>query len=575
MRRIVKYLKPYIWQILLVLALVFVQAMTDLKLPDYMSKIVNEGVLLGDNGVILSTGLEMLAIALVGAVCTIAAGFLASRVATGYARDLRNAIFEKVENYSLSEFDKFSTASLITRTTNDVQQVQMVMIIFLRMIVLAPIMAIGGLSKAIAKNPSMTWIIAASVLCLFVLMGILFSVGLPKMKRMQSLVDKLNLVTRENLTGMRVIRAFNTKSYEEKRIDEANRNLTKTSLFVNRLMVIMQPVMMLLMNLTTVLIIWVGANAVGAGSMQVGDMMAFMQYAMQIMFSFLIVSMIFIMIPRASVSAGRIADVLETEPTILDPVQPLDHSDVQGLVEFDDVTFCYPGAQEPTLEHISFTAKPGETTAIIGGTGSGKSTVINLLPRFYDATEGEIRIDGIPIRQMTQHGLRDKIGFVPQKGILFSGTIRSNITYGAHDISEEEIWKAADIAQATEFISRLPEGLDTPISQGGTNVSGGQKQRLSIARALAKKPEIYIFDDSFSALDFKTDAALRKALKDNIDKATMIIVAQRISTVVDAEQIIVLDEGKIAGKGTHEQLMKTCDVYREIALSQLSEEELA
>ena len=575
MRRIAKYLKPYIGQILVVLVLVYVQAMTDLQLPDYMSRIVNEGVLIGDNGVILSIGLKMIAVTLLGAVCTIAAGFLAARVATGYARDLRSAVFNKVENYSLSEFNKFSTASLITRTTNDVQQVQMVMIIFLRMIVMAPIMAIGGLTKAIGTNPSMTWIIAASVLCRFVLMGLLFTLGLPKMKKMQSLVDRLNLVTRENLTGMRVIRAFNTEKYEEQRVDEANRNLTKTSLFVNRLMVIMQPFMMLLMNLTTVLIIWVGANAVGAGTMQVGNMMAFMQYAMQIMFSFLVVAMIFIMIPRASVSAGRIADVLETESTILDPKDPVRHTDVKGQVAFKDVTFTYPGAEAPALEHISFTARPGETTAIIGSTGSGKSTIINLLPRFYDTTTGTIEIDGVPIQAMSQHDLRDKIGFVPQKGILFSGTIRSNIAYGAPDISEEEIWRAADIAQATEFISQLEHGLDTPIAQGGTNVSGGQKQRLSIARALAKKPEIYIFDDSFSALDFKTDAALRKALKENVEEATMIIVAQRISTVVDAEQIIVLDEGKIAGIGKHRDLMRDCEVYREIALSQLSEEELA
>lgn len=575
MRRIAKYLKPYLWQIAAVLALVFVQAMTDLQLPDYMSQIVNQGVLAGDTGAILATGLKMIGITLLGSVCTIASGYLASRVATGYARDLRAEVFNKVEQFSLTEFNKFSTASLITRSTNDVQQVMMIMIIFLRMIVMAPIMAVGGILKAVETNPSMTWIVAAAVACLFVLMGLLFTLGMPKMKIMQKLVDRLNLVTRENLTGMRVIRAFNTENYEEQRLDKANRDLTKTSLFVNRLMTIMQPMMMLLMNATTVLIIWVGANAVGAGTMQVGDMMAFMQYAMQIMFSFLMVSMIFIMIPRASVSAGRIADVLETVPTITDPKAPKTTPQANGLVEFRDVTFAYPGAEAPALEHISFTAKPGQTTAIIGSTGSGKSTIVNLLPRFYDVTEGDILIDGVSVKQMSQHALREKIGFVPQKGVLFTGTIRSNIAYGAPGISEEEIYKAADIAQATEFISNLPEGLDTPIAQGGTNVSGGQKQRLSIARALAKKPEIYVFDDSFSALDFKTDAALRAALKQNMGQATCLLVAQRISTVVDAEQIIVLEEGKIAGIGTHKELMQTCRVYREIALSQLTEEELA
>lgn len=575
MRRIAKYLKPYLWQIAAVLALVFVQAMTDLQLPDYMSQIVNQGVLAGDTGAILATGLKMIGITLLGSVCTIASGYLASRVATAYARDLRAAVFDRVEQFSLTEFNKFSTASLITRSTNDVQQVMMVMIIFLRMIVMAPIMAVGGILKAVETNPSMTWIVAAAVACLFVLMGLLFTLGMPKMKIMQKLVDRLNLVTRENLTGMRVIRAFNTENYEEQRLDKANRDLTKTSLFVNRLMTIMQPMMMLLMNATTVLIIWVGANAVGAGTMQVGDMMAFMQYAMQIMFSFLMVSMIFIMIPRASVSAGRIADVLETVPTITDPQTPKTTPQANGLVEFRDVTFAYPGAEAPALEHISFTAKPGQTTAIIGSTGSGKSTIVNLLPRFYDVTGGDILIDGVSVKQMSQHALREKIGFVPQKGVLFTGTIRSNIAYGAPGISEEEICKAADIAQATEFISKLPEGLDTPIAQGGTNVSGGQKQRLSIARALAKKPEIYVFDDSFSALDFKTDAALRAALKQNMGQATCLLVAQRISTVVEAEQIIVLEEGKIAGIGTHKELMQTCRVYREIALSQLTEEELA
>ena len=575
MRRIAKYLKPYLWQIAAVLALVFVQAMTDLQLPDYMSQIVNQGVLAGDTGAILATGLKMIGITLLGSVCTIASGYLASRVATAYARDLRAAVFDRVEQFSLTEFNKFSTASLITRSTNDVQQVMMVMIIFLRMIVMAPIMAVGGILKAVETNPSMTWIVAAAVACLFVLMGLLFTLGMPKMKIMQKLVDRLNLVTRENLTGMRVIRAFNTEHYEEQRLDKANRDLTKTSLFVNRLMTIMQPMMMLLMNATTVLIIWVGANAVGAGTMQVGDMMAFMQYAMQIMFSFLMVSMIFIMIPRASVSAGRIADVLETVPTITDPQTPKTTAQANGLVEFRDVTFAYPGAEAPALEHISFTAKPGQTTAIIGSTGSGKSTIVNLLPRFYDVTGGDILIDGVSVKQMSQHALREKIGFVPQKGVLFTGTIRSNIAYGAPGISEEEIYKAADIAQATEFISNLPEGLDTPIAQGGTNVSGGQKQRLSIARALAKKPEIYVFDDSFSALDFKTDAALRAALKQNMGQATCLLVAQRISTVVEAEQIIVLEEGKIAGIGTHKELMQTCRVYREIALSQLTEEELA
>lgn len=576
MRKLTKYLKPYGWNILFICGLVFITAMTDLQLPDYMSQIVNEGVVLGETGVILRVGLKMLGVALLGAIASICTGFLASRTGAGLARDLRHGVFAKVEGFSLTEFDKFSTASLITRTTNDIQQVQMVVIMMLRMVLQAPIMAIGGITKAVGKNPSMSWIIAAAVACMFVLIFLLFNIAMPRFKKLQKLVDRLNLVTRESLVGLRVIRAFNTQAYEEEKFKQANTDLTKTHLFVNRMMVMMQPIMMLLLNITTISIIWIGSHYVGEGIFAVGDMMAFMQYSMQIMFAFLMVSMIFIMIPRASVSANRIAEVLESQTAINDPEHPKTAVEGEkGKVEFRHVSFRYPGAEEPVLHDIDFTAYPGQTTAFIGSTGSGKSTLVNLIPRFYDVSEGELLVDGVSVKEQRQHDLREKIGYVPQKGVLFTGDIQSNILYGNPDANRQTMEQAASIAQATEFIQQTEQGYQTEISQGGTNVSGGQKQRLSIARALAKHPEILIFDDSFSALDFKTDAALRRALQQQTQGVTTLIVAQRISTIVHADQIIVLDEGRIVGKGTHEQLLQSCEVYREIAYSQLSKEELA
>jgi ATP-binding cassette subfamily B multidrug efflux pump len=485
-------------------------------------------------------------------------------------------LFERVENFSNTEFDKFSTASLITRSTNDVTQIQMVVFLLLRIVFFAPIMGVGGIIMALNKSTSMWWIIALAVLALICLIGVVFSVSLPKFRIMQSLIDRLNLVTRENLSGMMVIRAFNMQKFEEDRFDKANVDLTSTSLFVNRVMVTMFPFMMIIMNGLSLLIIWVGAHQVAQSSMQVGDMIAFLQYSMQIVFAFLMLSMMFIIIPRASVSGGRIADVLETKPSIHDPQEPKQFKEpFSGAVEFRDVSFRYPDALEDVLHNISFTAHPGQTTAFIGSTGSGKSTVVNLIPRFYEATSGSILVDGTDIRQVRQHDLRDKIGYIPQRGMLFSGTIGSNLRYADEDAPDDSLKEAADIAQASEFIFEKPEGLEAEISQGGANVSGGQKQRLSIARALVKKAPIYIFDDSFSALDFKTDSALRKALKEKTSSSTVLIVTQRVSTIKNADQIIVLDEGKVVGKGRHEELMEDCETYREIAMSQLSMEELA
>jgi len=525
---------------------------------------------------ILRVGVQMLLLTLLSVACTITVGFLAARTAAGLARDLRKGVFEKVENFSNAEFDKFSTASLITRTTNDVTQVQMVTMMMMRMVIYAPIMGVGGIIRAMGKGSSMWWLIAVAVAVLLSLIAIVFSIALPKFKIIQKLVDRLNLVARENLTGMMVIRAFNRQAFEEARFDQANLDLTAVSLFVNRVMVVMMPLMMFIMNGLTLAIIWAGAHQVAAANMQVGDMMAFLQYAMQIVMSFLMLSMMFIMLPRAAVSGDRIADVLETEPTIRDMTTPQTFpAPFKGTVEFRDVGFRYPGADENVLCGINFTAQPGQTTAIIGSTGSGKSTVVNLIPRFYDVTEGAILIDSVDIRAVTQHDLRDKIGYIPQRGVLFSGDIESNLRYAAEDADEETLRWAADIAQASEFIDAKPEGLAAEIAQGGGNVSGGQKQRLAIARALVKKPPIYIFDDSFSALDFKTDAALRRALKEHAGDSTVLIVTQRVSTVKNAEQIIVLDEGQMVGRGTHRELMETCATYQEIALSQLSMEELA
>lgn len=525
---------------------------------------------------IFLAGAKMIGIALISMAAAVVVGFLGSRVAAKVARNLRGEVFRKVMEFSNKEMEQFSTASLITRSTNDIQQIQMFIVIFLKMVLYAPILGLGGVYKVFQTDISMSWIIALAVVAIFIVILTLFAVVMPKFKVVQKYVDKLNLVTREIVTGIPVIRAFSTQEHEYKRFEAANKDLTKTNLFVNRVMAGMMPIMMLIMNGVTVLIVWNGSKAIDAGNMQVGDMMAFMQYAMQIIMSFLMISMISILLPRAAVSAARVNEVLDTDIVLKDIESPKKFIESRkGYVEFKNVSFKYPDGDENVLENISFTARPGETTAFIGSTGSGKSTLVNLIPRFYDVTEGEILVNGVNIKEVSQHDLRDKIGYVPQKGVLFSGTIESNLKYGNIEASDRVVKKAAEIAQATEFINSKPEKFESPIAQGGTNVSGGQKQRLSIARAIAKEPEIYIFDDSFSALDYKTDATLRRALKEETGDSTVLIVAQRISTILHADQIVVLDEGKVVGKGTHKELLKTCEVYREIAESQLSKEELA
>ena len=578
MLKLFKYLKPYIPHIILMLVLTYTQVMTSLALPDYMAKIVNEGIVLENEKLILETGIAMLLVTALGAICTIIISYISARIGNGFSKKLRADMFSKVSNFSLAEMNKFSIASLITRTTNDIQQVQMVIIMLFRMVMSAPIMGIGAVLKAYNTAPSMTWIMGVAVAVLLTIIAIVFKIAVPKFKLVQKLVDKLNQLTRQNLTGLRVIRAFNTEKYEEKRFDKANRDLTDINLFINRIMVMMQPIMMLILNITMISIIWIGAHLVNTNDIQIGGMMAFMQYAMQVISSFLMLSMLFIIIPRASVSAQRIVEVLDEKPSIRDPKKAKKPKKgikkEDSILTFDNVTFKYPDADVPILHNISFNAKAGQTTAIIGGTGSGKSTVINLIPRFFDVTSGQILIDGIDIRDMKQEDLREKIGYIPQKGVLFSGTIESNIKYGEPNAPEKEVKKAAKIAQADEFIEKLDKKYKSPIAQGGTNVSGGQKQRLSIARAVVRKPDIYIFDDSFSALDFKTDARLRKELKGVTKDSIVIVVAQRIGTILDAEQIVVLDQGKIVGIGNHKELMKTCKIYKEIALSQLSAKEL-
>ena len=521
------------------------------------------------------TGGKMLALALLGMLASVLVGLLASRVGASTGRDLRGKVFRKVVGFSNNEFDQFSTASLITRSTNDIQQIQMLIVMLLRIVLYAPLIAIGGIYKVFQTNVSMSWIIALAAILIVLVVSVLFIVAMPKFKIMQQLVDKLNLVTREILTGLSVIRAFSTEKHEEERFDKANRDLTKTNLFVNRAMTFMMPVMMVVMNAISVLIVWTGAHGINDGQMQVGDMMAFIQYTMQIIMGFLMLCMISVMLPRAAVAAERVDEVLTSKTIIKDPEQPKHlPKKTEGVLKFNHVSFKYPGADEDVLEDIDFTAHPGQTTAIIGSTGSGKSTLVNLIPRFYDVTEGSITLDGIDIREMTQQELRSKLGYVPQKGVLFSGTIGSNIMFGNPDGNEQDMEEAAKIAQATEFIDTKSKKYDSTISQGGGNVSGGQKQRLSIARAIAKHPKLFIFDDSFSALDYKTDVALRKALKEKTSDSTVLIVAQRISTILHAEQIIVLDDGKIAGVGTHQELLKNCEVYQQIAASQLSEAEL-
>ena len=520
-------------------------------------------------------GAKMLGVALIGTIAAVIVTFIAARIAAALGRNLRKDVFNKVVGFSNAEFDRFSTASLITRTTNDIQQIMMLIVMGLRIVFYAPILGIGGIVKVVKSGAGMGWVIVVAVVSILSLVGVLFVFAIPKFKMVQKLVDKLNLVTRESLTGMLVIRAFSTEKYEEEKFERANMNLTNTNLFVNRAMSMMMPLMMFIMNGVTLLIVWVGSHRVDSGVMQVGDMMAFMQYVMQIIMAFLMISMVSVILPRALVSAGRVSEVLNTDIAIKNIENPVSFKvEEKGEIEFKNVSFKYPGADEYILKDINFKAKSGETTAFIGSTGSGKSTLINLIPRFYDVTSGEILIDGENIKNVSLHDLREKIGFVPQKGMLFSGTIESNLKYGGEHISDEYMHKAAEIAQATEFISSKESGFNTEISQGGTNVSGGQKQRLAIARALAKNSEIFIFDDSFSALDFKTDAKLRKAINEELSDSTLLIVAQRISTIMNADQILVLDEGKVVGKGTHKELMENCEVYRQIALSQLSKEEL-
>lgn len=576
MLKLFKHLKPYVWLIIPLVILTYLQVMANLQLPDYMAKIINDGIIGESMNAIYRNGGIMLLVTLGGGIAAVGVGFLATRVATSFARDIRRKVFEKVESFSIAEFNSLSTASLITRSTNDIQQIQMVTLMILRMVLMAPFMAIGALQNAIQNAPELSWIIAMAVGALFVIIVVLFTTALPKFKILQKMVDMLNLVTRENLTGLRVIRAFNKEKTEEKKFDEANTDLMRLNLFVNRLMIILQPFMRLLMNIALVAIVWFGAQLVSDNSIEIGNMMAFMQYATQVIMSFLMISIIFIMIPRASVSAKRVNEVLNTTATIRDPKNPTKPArNGHGRIEFRDVTFAYPDADSPVLSGINFTAEPGQTTAFIGSTGSGKTTLIGLIPRFYDVTAGQVLIDNVDVRDMRLRDLSGQIGYVPQKGVLFSGTVKSNVAYGNKRASTKEIDTAIKVAQASDFVKKLEDGLQSNISQGGTNVSGGQKQRLSIARALAVKPKVYIFDDSFSALDFKTDAKLRKALQKETAGKTVLIVGQRISTIMNADKIIVMDEGKIVGQGTHDELMKHNVVYQEIAHSQLSDEELA
>ncbi len=575
MIKLYRFLKQYTTYIAVIIVLLFLQVLSDLYLPTLMSDIVDKGIVNKDVNYIIKIGGFMLLIAAGGTLCAIIATYLSSKTAVGFGKILREKIFTKVESFSLNEFDKIGTATLITRTTNDVTQVQQVSVMILSMMITAPLTCIGGIVMALQEDRNLTWVLVVVIPVLFTIIGIVLTKGVPLFKLMQVKIDKLNLVLRENLTGIRVVRAFNRIDKEKVRFDDASLDLMNNSIKVNKIMAILMPMMMLIMNFTTIAIIWFGGIRINNGEMQVGSLMAFIQYATQILFSLLMLTMLFVMIPRAQASAVRINEVLDTEPEIKDPKKAIMADKERGFVEFKDVFFRYPGAEQSAISNINFSARPGEITAIIGGTGSGKSTMINLITRFYDVEKGSILVDGVDVREMNQEVLRAKIGFVPQKTVLFSGTIADNIKYGKENATLEEIKHAAHIAQATEFVYGMEEGFDHYIAQGGTNVSGGQKQRLSIARALIRKPEIYIFDDSFSALDFKTDAKLRAALKPEIQDSTVFIVAQRVSTVMDADRIIVLDDGEIKGIGTHKELLTNCEVYHEIVASQLSEEELA
>lgn len=573
--KLARFLKPFSLAVGGVMLLLFFQSIAELYLPTLMADIVNTGIVDGDIPFIWRVGGFMLVVAAGSALCAVMASYLSSVIAAGFGRNLRTLVFTRVESYSLHEFDKIGTSTLITRTTNDITQVQTVLIMMLRMMISAPMMAIGGIIMAVSKDAALSLVLVVVVPVLAGVIALIALKGVPLFKAMQVKLDKLNLVVRENLTGIRVVRAFDHIDYEKKRFDAANHDLTNTAIRVNQIMALLMPVLMLAMNFTSIAIVWFGGLRIDQGHMQIGDMMAFIQYAMQIMFSLIMVSMMFVMIPRAQASAIRINEVLETVPDINDPPQPKNADTKRGFVEFQDVTFSYPGAEQPALRHISFQANPGQITAIIGGTGSGKSTLISLIPRFYDVEQGKILINGVDVREMTQESLRANIGFVPQKAVLFTGSISDNIRYGKETATDEEVSRAAETAQAVEFITGMKDGYQSEISQGGSNVSGGQKQRLSIARALVRRPGIYLFDDSFSALDFKTDARLRAALKTETSDATVLVVAQRVSTVMDADQIIVLNEGQIAGIGKHKELLKSCAVYYEIVSSQLSEEELA
>ena len=572
MLKLFKGLKPYWTLVIGVLVLVFISTLTDLELPDLMSDIVDTGIVQGDVSYILGRGGVMLLVALLGTVCTILTSYLSSKIGMGFSRDLRKKVFEKVESFSLTEINEMGTASLITRTTNDINQVQMVVIMMMRMMLSAPLMIVGALIMALGKDVELSKVILVVIPIIIVTIAIIAKFTLPMFQKMQNKIDKLNLVVRENLTGIRVIRVFNKVEAEQERFNQASLEVSRIATMANRLMGALMPLMMLILNLSIIAVIWFGGIRINDGDLMVGDLMAFIQYLTQVMFSLLMLTMMFVLIPRAQASAVRINEVLEMESPIQEPKEAI-QPQLKGYVEFKNVSFGYEGAEEYAISNISFVAKPGEVTAIIGGTGSGKSSILNMIPRFYDAAKGEVLVDGVNVRDMNQQELRSKIGYVPQKAVLFTGTIRDNILYGKEDATDEEVRHALDIAQATDFVSKMKEGIESPISQGGTNVSGGQKQRLSIARAIVRKPEIYLFDDSFSALDFKTDAQLRAALKKETKDSTVIIVAQRVSTVMDATRILVMDEGHVVGMGTHEELLQTNEIYQQIVESQLKKGE--